>query len=589
METPVLTEPSTKQQANTLSGPFFPTFFSKPPSEIPLNFETQALRDLRNNHGIKSSLQGQLIHQWRIDSDQINWVPYADEPLRFQLASPPKKWEGVRDAKNYGQRCIQRDTNTKQVWGSEDCLFLNVFTPEVPPEGPLAQGKFPVLVFIHGGAFLMGSGDEYNPKYLLDQDVIVVTLNYRLGVFGFLNTEDGLVEENLGLKDQLLALQWIQKNIQSFGGDTSRVTLMGQSAGSACVHFHILSPLSRGLFSAAIMQSGTALAPWAFQRKPLSLAKELSKQLNGPTDDTLSILDFFKSLDHRVLAAADYDYQKFKHKVPVIFAPSKESLRDGKAQFLPDTPWNLMTSRKFPPIPVIFGLTCQEGLNRAGAVLTNESLLQRFNSSWEKMAPLNLFYRASSVDIDEVSREVRNFYFGSEPISMNNKEKVIDLFSDRYFFTNTFSTVRLWTEGNPQDKPVYMYMFGYQGDNSILKSVNGISQVMGVCHTDDLQYIFDSTFFPLGLKPGTDDESMSKRMVELLTTFITHHTMDRMSSSEETLWQPVEPGREEGSEDQRPLQYYFINLESKMIQQPQDLMTRCQFWERLLPIRNSST
>lgn len=126
----------------------------------------------------------------------------------------------------------------------------------------------PVIFFIHGGAFIEGSStsDVFGPDYLLMEDVILVTTNYRLGIFGFLTCDDPSLElfGNAGLKDQRLALQWVQRNIKQFGGDPNNVTLAGESAGSLSVHCHILSPSSKGLFHKAILQSGTAMNAWAY-------------------------------------------------------------------------------------------------------------------------------------------------------------------------------------------------------------------------------------------------------------------------------------------------------------------------------------
>ena len=119
------------------------------------------------------------------------------------------------------------------------CLFRDMVTTK----------KRPVIVFIHGGNFVRGSAAEYDPDYLLDQDVVLVTLQYRLGMFGFLSTESGEAPGNYGMLDQVAALRWVRENIAAFSGDPDRVTIMGQQAGGASVHYHLLSPLTRGLFT----------------------------------------------------------------------------------------------------------------------------------------------------------------------------------------------------------------------------------------------------------------------------------------------------------------------------------------------------
>ncbi|XP_070551785.1 cholinesterase-like isoform X1 [Ptychodera flava] len=188
-------------------------------------------------------------------------IPYAEPPvgdLRFRLPQPKAPWEGVLDASNAGSACRQPYVPLIpfEEPRSEDCLFLNVFKP-VSDSDNLA-----VMVWIHGGGFVMGSATHdglYDATALAAiGDVIVVSLNYRLGVFGLFSSGDEHAPGNYGMHDQVAALKWVNENIAAFGGDPDRVTIFGESAGAGSVDFLILSPLSDGLFHGAIMQSGTA-------------------------------------------------------------------------------------------------------------------------------------------------------------------------------------------------------------------------------------------------------------------------------------------------------------------------------------------
>ncbi|XP_049861708.1 acetylcholinesterase-like, partial [Schistocerca gregaria] len=170
-------------------------------------------------------------------------IPYAEPPtgeLRFQAPRPAAAWEGVLNATQYGSDCVQ-STGT----GYEDCLYLNVYVPGTPAEA----AALPVLFWIHGGEFGSGSGSDqqYGPHFIVSYGVILVTTNYRLGPLGFLSTGDEVVPGNAGLKDQQLALTWVQRNIANFGGDPDLVTPFGQSAGGMAVSFHLVSPLSAGV------------------------------------------------------------------------------------------------------------------------------------------------------------------------------------------------------------------------------------------------------------------------------------------------------------------------------------------------------
>jgi para-nitrobenzyl esterase len=199
-------------------------------------------------------------------------IPYAAPPvgeLRWRPPKPPNSWTSVRPASQLGHNCIQHqpysDIDPFAAGVSEDCLYLNVWTSSLPL--PASRGPRPVLVWIHGGGFWAGFGGEerHNAAPLAKKGAVVVTLNYRLGPFGFL-AHPALAREsshhaagNYGLLDQIAALQWVQRNIARFGGDPSRVTIFGESAGGFSVGSLIASPLAKGLFQRAILESGTGV------------------------------------------------------------------------------------------------------------------------------------------------------------------------------------------------------------------------------------------------------------------------------------------------------------------------------------------
>jgi para-nitrobenzyl esterase len=209
----------------------------------------------------------------RVDSSGVllfRGIPYAEPPvgdLRWRPPRPAANWEGVRGAERLGHNCMQAqpygDIDPFSAGISEDCLYLNVWTQSLGRRRP---GR-PVMVWIHGGGFFAGFGGEerHNGARLAQKGVVVVTLNYRLGVFGFLAHPAFAAESpqhvsgNYGLLDQVAALEWVHRNIARFGGDASRVTIFGESAGSISVAALIASPLAKGLFSRAILESGTTL------------------------------------------------------------------------------------------------------------------------------------------------------------------------------------------------------------------------------------------------------------------------------------------------------------------------------------------
>ena len=210
-------------------------------------------------------------------------IPFAQPPvgdLRWREPQPVKNWPGVRNADTFGPTCMQRLSPNADYWFrgdgmSEDCLFLNVWTPAASD-----REKLPVLVYIFGGGFQNGDGSEprYDGESMARKGIVAVSLNYRTNIFGFFVHPELTKESphhasgNYGLLDQVAALQWVQKNIAAFGGDPARVTIAGESAGSISVSALMASPLSKGLMAGAICESGAAIA--SLPPRPLAEAEQ---------------------------------------------------------------------------------------------------------------------------------------------------------------------------------------------------------------------------------------------------------------------------------------------------------------------------
>lgn len=204
-------------------------------------------------------------------------IPYADStagPNRFRAPRPPQSWTEVRDCRQFGEISPQSLNNFVPIAGGlqegPDCLWLNVFSPRHGDERPLR----PVMLWIHGGAYCLGTGAQviYDGRHLAELgDVVVVTINYRLGAFGFLDfsalsTDDAVFESNLGLRDQIAALEWVRDNIAGFGGDPDNVTIFGESSGGASVTTLLTIPAAEGLFHRAIAQSPPATSVYGPER-----------------------------------------------------------------------------------------------------------------------------------------------------------------------------------------------------------------------------------------------------------------------------------------------------------------------------------
>jgi len=234
-----------------------------------------ASKSASENHGTRpvvTTADGAVRGKAVAAGDEFLGIPYAAPPvgaLRWQPPRPPASWHGTRAATSYAPHCPQPSSSFGRASTSEDCLYLNVFTPAG------AHGRhLPVMVWVHGGSLRTGESDDYNPAGLVRDGVVMVTINYRLGALGFLAdaalaSRPGGPSGDYGLMDQQAALRWVQRNIGGFGGDPGKVTLFGESAGGLSTLSQLVSPGARGLFQRAIVESGT----YALTQQPLAAAE----------------------------------------------------------------------------------------------------------------------------------------------------------------------------------------------------------------------------------------------------------------------------------------------------------------------------
>jgi len=284
-------------------------------------------------------------------------VPFATPPigsLRWKPPQPAVPWSGVRQAVKYGEACTQDPKGYGSLFadgGSEDCLNLNIWTPALKP-----RARAPIMVYVHGGGFTGGAGTipSFDGTALAHKGVVVVTINYRLGVFGFLAHPELTRESpnrtsgNYGLADQLAALHWVKENIRAFGGDPSHITIFGQSAGAISVTDLMTSPLSHGLFQGAIAESGTPLLSGA----GMQLAQaERQGSAFADAQGAASIAQL------RAMPAADL--QKRWADFAVAWAGRSWPIADG--WILPKSPAEVFAAHGEMAIPLMIGNNAREG------------------------------------------------------------------------------------------------------------------------------------------------------------------------------------------------------------------------------------
>ncbi|CAG9805086.1 unnamed protein product [Chironomus riparius] len=447
-------------------------------------------------------------------------IPYMKAPvgnLRFREARPTDKWEEPLDATGEILAFPSFYEGIGAI-GQEDAGILNVFTKNLKPVKPT-----PVMVWIHGGGFFLGSSktDTYGPDYFMQEDVVFVSINYRLGVLGFLSLDDESlnVPGNNGLKDQIFALKWIKKNIANFGGDPNNITIFGESAGGASVHFLCISEQSKGLFQRAIAMSGTALCKtWALipQSTCRKHAEILAEKLGwtGMKGDQKSLLKFLENASAADLAKVTNDIlsaeDKLKFGFYSPFVPVVEPYIS-KNCLISENPLNMMETCWTNNIDILFTGNSLEG------VLRNEGKLELgieiFTNPAYVLPLLELRLDQSDDHAKELGLKIKNLYFNDQ---MDPKESFIRHGSELMFWNPIYRTIKSRIEYAKGKS--YLIRFDAEGGRNFVKQFFKCSQYKGAGHGDELGFIFTSVMFPT-LELDSVDYKIMRNYVSILTSF----------------------------------------------------------------------
>ncbi|XP_053604405.1 esterase B1 [Plodia interpunctella] len=465
-------------------------------------------------------LEGEILDLVTGDGQYYSFkgVPYAAPPvgkLRFKAPEPPLPWTGVRKATEHGLMCPQQDlfSNLIRIGSSEDCLYLNVYSPNLKPDKPL-----PVMFFIHGGGYKSGSGnvEHYGPDFLVNHNVVLVTINYRLEAFGFLCLDTPDVPGNAGLKDQVAALKWVNENISQFGGDPKNVTVFGESAGGASTCFHILSPMSKGLFQRAIPMSGVPVCDWSLPFEPRKRAFVLGKILGFDTKDDAKLLEFLQSVpaeklihqDPTILSLEEVNNNilKMYHFTPVV---EKDF---GKNHFLTDTPWNVLRSGKINDVDVLIGYTDAEGL--IGVPFFESALIAHYDRFNETFVPRDILNRVPPVKYLEIAEKIKKHYFGEKSVNNETMKEFVKYSSESVFSYNIYRFLKRFPKGSGK---IYQYRLSCVSERNIYgMNKYGIS---GAAHLDDLMYLFDAKHAELPIDKNGKAYKMIQQTCTLFTNF----------------------------------------------------------------------
>ncbi|XP_078000488.1 cholinesterase-like [Glandiceps talaboti] len=456
--------------------------------------------------------------------DTFLGIPYAEPPigeLRFKAPTPSvKRWGGVRNATTFSDGCLQQpDTffgdefRGSNMWNpnvniSEDCLYLNVWTPYPRPTNAA------VMVWIHGGGFVSGvsSLDVYNGATLSAiEQVVVVSMNYRLGALGFLALRDQRAPGNMGLKDQTVALQWVKDNIDKFGGDPNEVTIFGESAGAASVGLHLYSPMSKNLFKRAILQSGSPLAPWAItsDQEAVMLAEKLAEQLQceiTSTNDTLIAVEPLLECFHQKTALEITDAQNYLatgNNAVAVFSPVVDQ------NFLKRVPAESVSSGSMKSSPILIGINRDEGTWFMPYYLSEHFSLTYPNTTRAVYddSISKFFVGESNLAHDVTAFNYINWEDPDDPNSLN--KALSDIIGDSIIACPTIDLATVYNDAN---NDVFMYSFNHRASN------NPWPEWFGVLHGDEIDFAFGR---PLHSENGFNEEDrlVSKKMMKFWANF----------------------------------------------------------------------
>lgn len=434
------------------------------------------------------------VHDKEKGIDRFLGVPFAEPPvgeLRWMAPRSPKKWQGVRPAKEFEPAAVQTNVFGDMIYRgkgtSEDCLYLNIWSPEARKNEAL-----PVLVYFYGGGFVAGDGSEprYDGASMAQKGIVAVTVNYRLNIFGFLAHPE-LTEEatynasgNYGLLDQRAALKWVYENIQNFGGDPERITIAGESAGSISVSAHMASPLSRDLLAGAIGESGASIKPTL---APVSLAeaektgKEFAENIGYPSLRELRSLstdEIFKLYN-----------QSGRFGFPTVI----------DSYFLPKSLPEIFKNGDQAQIPLLVGWNSAE--------MPGSSLMQgeEFSESNYKKKIKELY--------PENFDKVLELYPASSADKIRSSATA--LASDRFIVYSTWKWADL--HANNSDQPVYRYIFSRIRPSA---QENPSYKPEGAAHASEIEYFMGN----LGLidNPNLTEEDfqISETIQRYLVNFI---------------------------------------------------------------------
>ncbi|XP_064414855.1 fatty acyl-CoA hydrolase precursor, medium chain-like [Latimeria chalumnae] len=486
-------------------------------------------------------------------------VPFAKPPtgaLRFTSPQPPEPWKGKRDATVYPPMCLQNPellrfaatlfkVQLPTLSAKEDCLYLNIYTPVKPTE----EAKLPVMVWIHGGGLMIGGASMLDGSALAAyENVVVVMIQYRLGILGFLSTGDETARGNWGFLDQVEALQWIQENIKSFGGDPNSVTIFGESAGGISVSMQVLSPMSKGLFHKAISESGVASFPGLVSSNPKQIMSKIANITGCDTVEFGSAFECLRNKSEEEIVNATIE-MKLEMTLVVV---------DGI--FLTEQPSKLLEAKEFHDVPYLLGTNNQE----FGWILPSSI---GFFPAWENgtdKKTVSSIINDSLKICEELQERIRKEYMGDTEDPARLRDLLLELLGDIMFVVPAVTTARFHRDGG---YPVYLYEFQYRP--AAFKDSR--PDFVESDHGDELGFVFGGPFWndDIVLLGNVTDEE--KVLSKTLMAYWANFARTGSPNGDGLVEWPIYDQNEE---------YMELNLEQKVSKKLKE--HRMAFWTKII-------
>nr|XP_051702850.1 cocaine esterase-like isoform X10 [Oryctolagus cuniculus] len=478
---------------------------------VPANGQDSA-SPIRNTH--TGQVRGSLVHVEGTDAGVHTFlgIPFAKPPLgplRFAPPEPAEAWSGVRDGTSHPAMCLQDlaimdqdvlllNFTPPSIPMSEDCLYLNIYSPAHAREG----SDLPVMVWIHGGALTMGMASLYDGSALAAfEDVVMVTIQYRLGVLGFFSTGDQHATGNWGYLDQVAALRWVQRNIAHFGGNPGRVTIIGDSAGGTSVSSHMLSPMSQGLFHGAIMESGVALMPGLITSSSEVVSTVVANLSGCGQVDSETLVRCLRAKSEEEMLAITQAFRSIPGVVDGVF--------------LPRHPQELLASSDFRPIPSIIGVNNDEyGWLLPRAHQPPQSIRTLDSQKDIDREAMRAILRTSLAQLmlpPESGDVLMEEYMGSSEDPQTLKAQFQEMMADGLFVMPALQVAHL----QRPHAPVYFYEFQHRPHFLKDKKPPHVK----ADHGDELAFVFGIFFVNRQVPLTEEEELLSRRVMKYWANF----------------------------------------------------------------------